>query len=515
MRKTIFMHKLFSSSVKEEYKNSALKATEKAFAEGSAEFDDDGNILTLEKEGDSVIVTDPENDEKTVITVNPEDEEDYQVIAAEDVVPDPDPENFCEDGKNKKFSAPGTDPAPDNIVENLDGDNMNPEAQVEIIKGTDGKHYSIIGKNFSKADTHKFMRAFSAPGTDPAPDNIVENLDGDNMNPEADVEIIKGTDGKHYSVKAQNFTHAQVKKVLEMFSDENPEPDNIKENNAGTPANPESNITGDEGVVDPEKAGTVEETRAQSENHQDGRNVEYNGELWICLKQWADKCVICKGEGDDVKTVPTDQLKFFSSPEEEEAFKAGEEYEEGKIKGEEETPAEGDETKTESEPAAEDIESLKKSADELQEKVNELQETQDKDLAKEVRTLTEELLDKASNVEGSDEIKSMCDNFSKMCSEILDIEETPTEESAADPEPETEIAVTPMSKLLGMTDKEAADENETGKPQKEGEPEPSGDGDPGIAPKVDPNEAGDSEKTFSATGAKAQVGTNSYLGTEW
>ena len=42
MRKTIFMHKLFSSSVKEEYKNSALKATEKAFAEGSAEFDDDG-----------------------------------------------------------------------------------------------------------------------------------------------------------------------------------------------------------------------------------------------------------------------------------------------------------------------------------------------------------------------------------------------------------------------------------------------------------------------------------------
>lgn len=513
MRKTIFMHKLFSASVKDEYKDSALKATEKAFAEGSAEFDDDGNILTLEKEGDSVIVTDPENNEKTIISVNPEDEEDYQVVAAEEEVPDPDPESFSENGKgNKKFSAPDTDPAPDNIVENLDGDNMNPEAEVEIIEGTDGKHYSVIGKNFSKADTHKFMRAFSAPGTDPSADNIVENLDGDNMNPEADVEIIKGTDGKHYSIKAENFTKTQIKKVLEMFSDENPEPDNIKDNNEGTAANPESNITADEGVVDPEKAGTVEETRAQSENHQDGRNVEYKGEMWICLKQWADKCVICKGEGDDVKIIPTDQLKFFSSPEEEEAFKAGEEYEEGKLKGEEENPAE---TKTESDATSEDIDALKKSADELQEKVNELQETQDKDLAKEVRTLTEELLDKANNVDGSDEIKSMCDNFSKMCSEILDIEETPAPESNEDPESETEVAVTPMSKLLGMTDEELADENETGKPQTEGEPEPSGDGDPGIAPKVDPNEAGDSEKTFSATGAKAQVGTNSYLGTEW
>jgi hypothetical protein len=426
----------------------------------------------------------------------------------------------------KRFSDLDVNPQPEDIEANIDWEKSAPEATIEVIPGTDGEHFSLTAKNFSKRQWKKFMKAFSDEITETVEETITEepveetitssrhrNFSEEEVEievketeePEVEVTEVKSNkfsinfrsfskrDAKHlvrlfseqdpgslevtenedgtYSAELVGADQGVVDKVVEAFSDEEPIAADIVQENVGTVANPAVDVTGDMGVEDPELAGTVEATGIESKTfnmapgYGQGRPVEYQGKKYICIQEWDTEAVIADGDGiTNKKIVPRAELTFFSDAD----------------------------TVEVSEEVAEKVETI-------QDKIEELVETKDESLAEEVRTLTEELLNEVKGTEDEAVVKEMCNTFSEAVDAAV-AQEGVVVESEIEDAPIIETPGVTMSKLLGMHDVEetpAPTENKSKIAIKK-KSFPS--------PKVDPSDKSNSTSTFS--NVRVNVGTN-------
>jgi len=169
-KKTRLMSKLFSDSTPDEYKEMVAEAAESAKEDGNSKVVDEesGEELLLSAVEDGVIIEDKYNDgvEKTLVTSNPDDENDLVLTAVEEQTPDG---ATVEGTVSEETKTESEDQNLKSVeISVLPGKGDEPEADLvddlnivvnEEVEGT--QRYSMRFKNFSEKKAKMIAKLFS------------------------------------------------------------------------------------------------------------------------------------------------------------------------------------------------------------------------------------------------------------------------------------------------------------------------------------------------------------------
>jgi hypothetical protein len=547
-RKTWVMNQLFNPNADAEFVKNFSASIEEARTKGfSVAHLGENNKRTLnfaEVDGD-VIVEDTENGEVTKVSDNPNKENDLQVEAIK--------------------TESDTDIPADNIVDNNAGTNMAPasdqktdEGQTdsrtivhdqhqESTEGTKGKTFSEVSEG-EGADNVNAPEGGAAAPTQAAQPEVVTK--GGAAAP-VDVILEEGQPDKTYSITFANGAHqmfsgtfreaflfASKFGTVRVFSETDIPADQIKENLDGSQMAPASKENIQEGVVDPNKAGMVND---QFGGSKEGTQQFSEDEV----KDLVEKCNEVENKVDEIK----DKVK---EGKEQEAKDLAQETKtltkelEDKVEKAESAGHVVDDVKSEcarfsyicscvlaNRTFSDEecpVEDIKKDVEKLETKVEDLKESKDIEAAKEVAKEAEKIEEKAEKVEDElkEEVQTKCRKFSYIAHCILanktfsEDEETKTEEekkaeeeaAAAQTEEETKNE-SALNNLLFSNSPAAGDPAaqealmQGQAPQVPAQPAPQA---PAVAPAapaapadvtpvVDPTSQPTDQKTFSTTGA--------------
>jgi hypothetical protein len=545
--RTKLMNKLFSSETPQEFKDDVAEKVEEAKKDGKSELKtEEGDTLKFAAEGEDVIVKD--GNEETKISENPEDKDDLvmtPVDAAEEAKIEPKDEEVTVDvNPDKSFS--------------IKFRNFSSSRIADVTRE--------ISKVMSEGEAEEKAEDKDVTEVVDQANDLVKKVD--ELKGSGDVEVAKEVkaeaeelidkaedlEGKGHDMtelKSECATYSRISsKIIDKYYAENPEDEEwcvvgkmgdshmtVKHKDWLTPERRkegyktfemgkkkdcesylERNKEFSDESEDEEVKGVVSEANdlaEKAEKLKDTEDVDTAEEVKEESERLLDKAESLEGKGHDVTELKSQCVTYSRM-----SSKIIQKY-----------YAEHPEDENEEKSEDPDVKEVVELANEITKKVDELKETKDKGAATEIKEETKELMEKAEKLEsaGHDigDLRAMCATFSEESDAVLG--ETKEDEGEKKEPVEGEEGKDKPdgdgpAPVVNETKKESTETEKRGLEGGGGAPieptpisklvEPRN---PGIVPKINPNEEPEDKKeskVFSETAVKS-TSTNQFLSTKF